>query len=59
MILLVGDVDALEAVDVPRQASLVDVSLAGLNGLNQRIVYKGVLKKLDYLERICGLTIST
>ena len=44
MILLVGDVDALEAVDVPRQASLVDVSLASLDGLHQGIVDKDVLQ---------------
>ena len=45
MVLLVGDVDALEAVDVPRQAGLVDVSLSGLDGLHKSVVNEYVLKK--------------
>ena len=45
VVLLVGDVDALEAVDVPRQAGLVDVRLAGLNGLHKGVVNEYVLKK--------------
>ena len=44
MVFLVGDVDALEAVDVPGQAGLVDVSLAGLDGLHQGVVDKDVLQ---------------
>jgi hypothetical protein len=44
MVLLVRHVDALEAVDVPGQAGLVDVSLAGLDGLDESVVNENVLK---------------
>jgi hypothetical protein len=44
MVLFVRHVDALEAVDVPGQAGLVDVSLAGLDGLDESIVNENVLK---------------
>ena len=43
MVLLVRDVDALEAVDVPWQAGLVDVSLPGLDGLHEGVVNENVL----------------
>lgn len=43
MVLFVRDVDALEAMDVLWQASLVNVGLAGLDGLHQGVVYEGVL----------------
>ena len=43
MALLVGEVDALEAVDVPGEASLADVGLAALDGLGQRVVQEDVL----------------
>ena len=43
MALLVGDVDALEAVDVPGEAALADVRLAALDGLGQCVVQEDVL----------------
>ena len=43
MALLVGDVHALEAVDVPGEAALADVGLAALDGLGQRVVDEDVL----------------
>ena len=43
--LLVGDVYALEAVDVTGKAALADVSLSGVDGLGQGVVDKNVLKK--------------
>lgn len=43
MILLVRDVDALEAVDVPGEAALADMCLTGLNSLGQRVVDEHVL----------------
>ena len=43
VVLLVRDVDALQAVDVPGQTALVDVSLAGVDGLVQGVVDEDVL----------------
>lgn len=43
MVLLVGDVDALQAVDVPGQAALGDERLARLDRLGKRVVDEDVL----------------
>ena len=43
MALLVRDIHALEAVDVPGEAALADVGLAALDGLGQRVVDEDVL----------------
>ena len=43
VVLLVRDVNALQAVDVPGQAALPDQRLTGLDGLGQRVVQEDVL----------------
>ena len=43
MVLLIGDIDALEPVDVAWEAALADVGLTRLDGLGQRIVDEHVL----------------
>jgi hypothetical protein len=43
VVLLVSDVDALQAVNVPREASFSNVRLSALDGLHERVVYEHVL----------------
>ena len=54
MALFVGDVHALEAVDVPGEAALADVGLAALDGLGQSVVDEEVL--LLRLDEVVPLT---
>lgn len=54
MILLVGDVNALQAVNVARQAALVDVGFTSLHHLGQGVVDKDIL--FFGLDQVVALT---